>query len=141
MAELNLDSETNQTCTFCLIVNDQDELTKVIKANKELVCFRDIFPAAPHHYLVVPKQHIHSCLSLHKGDIDLVKRMVEMGKAVLHDQGIADMKDISLGFHQPPYTSVDHLHLHVLAPASQISMDKKYKFIPSSIRKNICGCI
>ncbi|XP_056284020.1 adenosine 5'-monophosphoramidase HINT3-like [Pseudoliparis swirei] len=134
MAELNSGPETVETCIFCLIADDKDKETEVIKKNKELVCFRDISPAAPHHYLVIPKQHIHSCFLLHRGHVDLVERMVEMGKAVLCDQGMADMKDIRLGFHQPPYTSIDHLHLHVLAPASQIYLDKKYKFNPCSNR-------
>ncbi|XP_076611686.1 adenosine 5'-monophosphoramidase HINT3-like [Chaetodon auriga] len=126
--------EIDETCIFCLIADDRDEETEVIKKNEELVCFRDISPAAPHHYLVVPKQHIHSCFSLHWGHIGLVKRMAEMGKAVLKDQGITDMTDVRLGFHQPPYTSVDHLHLHVLAPTSQISVHKEYKFIPRTDR-------
>jgi hypothetical protein len=34
-----------------------------------------------------------------------------------------------IGFHQPPYISVDHLHLHVLAPASRIDDNMLYKFI------------
>ncbi|XP_075940707.1 uncharacterized protein LOC142942316 isoform X2 [Anarhichas minor] len=131
MAKFHSDSstETVTTCIFCLIAHDQDKETEVIKKSKKLVCFRDIVPAAPHHYLVVPKQHIHSCFSLQSRHIHLVEKMAEMGKAVLHDQGITDMKDIRLGFHQPPYTSVDHLHLHVLAPASQIYKDMEYKFI------------
>ncbi|XP_029281321.1 histidine triad nucleotide-binding protein 3-like isoform X2 [Cottoperca gobio] len=127
-------SLTDQTCVFCLIANDQDKETEVIKKNKELVCFRDIDPAAPHHYLVVPIQHIESCCSLHTGHLGLVERMAEMGKAVLQDQGITNMKDIQLGFHQPPYTSVNHLHLHVLAPTSQIYKHMMYKFIPGTYR-------
>ncbi|AWP20004.1 putative apoptosis-stimulating of p53 protein 1-like [Scophthalmus maximus] len=55
-----------------------------------------------------------------------------MGRAVLREQGIIDMKDVRLGFHQPPYISVNHLHLHVLAPASQISEYMIYKFIPGT---------
>lgn len=58
--------------------------------------------------------------------------MAEMGRAVLREQGIIDMKDVRLGFHQPPYISVNHLHLHVLAPASQISEYMIYKFIPGT---------
>ncbi|XP_034755672.1 LOW QUALITY PROTEIN: histidine triad nucleotide-binding protein 3-like [Etheostoma cragini] len=123
-----------ETCIFCLISNDQDKETQVIKKNEELVCFRDIYPAAPHHYLVVPIQHIHSCLSLHSGHIGLVKRMAEMGKTVLHEQGVTDMEDIRLGFHQPPFTSVNHLHLHVLAPSSQIFKHMQYKFLPGTLR-------
>ncbi|XP_062293508.1 adenosine 5'-monophosphoramidase HINT3-like [Scomber scombrus] len=121
-----------QSCMFCLIAHGQDKKPEIIQKNNELVCFRDICPAAPHHYLVIPKQHICSCLSMHRGHINLVERMVEMGKAVLLDQGITDMKDIRLGFHQPPYISVNHLHLHVIAPASQISKSLGYKFIPGT---------
>ncbi|XP_032399069.1 LOW QUALITY PROTEIN: histidine triad nucleotide-binding protein 3-like [Etheostoma spectabile] len=127
-------NEIYETCIFCMISNDQDKETQVIKKNEELVCFRDIDPAAPHHYLVVPIQHIHSCLSLHSGHVGLVKRMAEMGKTVLHEQGVTEMEDIRLGFHQPPFTSVNHLHLHVLAPTSQIFKHMQYKFIPGTHR-------
>ncbi|XP_054474808.1 adenosine 5'-monophosphoramidase HINT3-like [Anoplopoma fimbria] len=139
MAELNSKSrtETVESCIFCSIANEQDQMTEVIKKNEELVCFRDIVPAAPHHYLVVSKEHISSCFSLQRRHVDLVERMAEMGKAVLHDQGITNMKDIRMGFHQPPYTSVKHLHLHVLAPASKIYKILEYKFIPASDRKNV----
>ncbi|XP_033505078.2 adenosine 5'-monophosphoramidase HINT3-like [Epinephelus lanceolatus] len=126
--------EIDETCIFCLIANEQDKETRIIKKNMELVCFRDIWPAAPHHYLVVPIEHIHSCFSLHQGHIDLVERMAEMGRAVLHDRGITDTNDMRLGFHQPPFTSVDHLHLHVLAPASKICKYLEFKFIPRSYR-------
>ncbi|XP_022593522.1 histidine triad nucleotide-binding protein 3-like isoform X1 [Seriola dumerili] len=121
-----------EDCIFCLIANNQDKEAEVVKKNKELVCFRDIDPAAPHHYLVIPIHHIHSCLSLQRDHIGLVERMAEMGKAVLREQGITDMMDIRLGFHKPPYISVDHLHLHVLAPSSQISNYMIYKFIPGT---------
>ncbi|KAM9339083.1 adenosine 5'-monophosphoramidase HINT3-like [Symphorus nematophorus] len=130
----NSSKDIDESCIFCLIANDRDEETQIIKKDKELVCFRDIYPAAPHHYLVVPVQHIESCNSLHRGHIGLVERMAEMGKAVLRERGITDTEDIRLGFHQPPYTSVDHLHLHVLAPSSQISQYLEYKFVPKTYR-------
>ncbi|XP_028295758.1 histidine triad nucleotide-binding protein 3-like [Gouania willdenowi] len=121
-------------CIFCLIANEEDKEAEVIQRSNELVCFKDICPAAPHHYLVVPRKHIMSCLLLNKEQIGLVEKMAEMGKDVLRARGVTDMNDISLGFHQPPYTSVDHLHLHVLAPKSQISTLFAHKFIPDSPR-------
>ena len=36
-----------------------------------MVCFRDIYPAAPHHFLVIPRKHIKSCSSLTKKDAPL----------------------------------------------------------------------
>lgn len=117
-------------CIFCFISQGNDKATEILKENEELVCFRDIYPAAPHHYLVIPKEHIVSCLSLQLCHQSLVERMTEMGKAVLQEQGVTDMKDMKMGFHIPPYTSVDHLHLHVVTPSSQISKELLYKFIP-----------
>ncbi|KAM9704587.1 adenosine 5'-monophosphoramidase HINT3-like isoform 2-T2 [Menidia menidia] len=123
---------TDEGCLFCLIASDKDKEAEVIKQSKELVCFKDICPAAPHHYLVVPKQHIHSCQSLNRRHISLVERMTELGTAVLREQGITDMADVRFGFHKPPFISVDHLHLHVLAPSSKISTSMIYKFTPGT---------
>ncbi|XP_071399836.1 adenosine 5'-monophosphoramidase HINT3-like isoform X2 [Centroberyx affinis] len=136
-------SDINEDCIFCLIASGQDKYTEIIHKNNELVCFRDICPAAPHHYLIIPRQHILSCFSLHCKHVGLIERMADMGKAVLRDQGITDLKDIRLGFHRPPYTSVDHLHLHVLAPASQISQHMVHKFLPGTDRfvKTIYGSV
>lgn len=67
-------------------------------------------------------------------DVKLVNRMAEMGRSVLQANGITDMNDIRLGFHKPPYTSVPHIHLHVLAPASKISEYMEHKFQPGTDR-------
>ncbi|KAJ8356876.1 hypothetical protein SKAU_G00196700 [Synaphobranchus kaupii] len=96
----------------------------------ELCCFRDLEPGAEHHYLVVPNRHIDSCISLRKEHVPLVEKMVEMGKAVLLKHHVADLADIRMGFHVPPFYSVPHLHLHVLAPASQMNLRSLYNYGP-----------
>ncbi|XP_037837491.1 histidine triad nucleotide-binding protein 3-like isoform X2 [Kryptolebias marmoratus] len=126
------EEDVDESCIFCLIAHNRDEETKIIKQNKELVCFRDVFPVAPHHFLVIPREHIHSCHSLNRKHIKLVEQMVELGRAALRDQGITNMEDVRLGFHKPPFISVGHLHLHVLAPASHISQLMTYKFTPGT---------
>ncbi|XP_043076300.1 histidine triad nucleotide-binding protein 3 isoform X2 [Puntigrus tetrazona] len=95
-------------------------LSRLLHEDEDIVCFQDIDPGAPHHYLVIPKKHIHSCLSLKADDINLVKKMADMGREVLKAKNVTDLEDISLGFHVPPYITVPHLHLHVLAPFSQV---------------------
>ncbi|XP_033846479.1 adenosine 5'-monophosphoramidase HINT3-like [Periophthalmus magnuspinnatus] len=120
----------DEDCIFCIISKGEDKETEILKQDEELMCFRDINPAAPHHYLIIPKVHIVSCLCLQWYHHSLVERMAEMGKAVLLEQGVSDMTDIKLGFHIPPYTSVNHLHLHVVAPTEHISHYLRYKFTP-----------
>ena len=53
------------------------------------------------------------------------------GKEVLIEKG-GDVNDVRLGFHLPPFNSVSHLHLHVLSPASEISLIGRLIFRPNS---------
>ncbi|XP_039603747.1 histidine triad nucleotide-binding protein 3 [Polypterus senegalus] len=106
-------------CIFCKIVA-QEINTELLYLDEELVCFKDIKPGAPYHFLVVPADHVGNCKTLTREHIPLVKKMVEVGKKMLHQNNVTDPNDIRLGFHWPPFCSVAHLHLHVLAPVSQM---------------------
>uniref|UniRef100_A0A8B9FEG5 Adenosine 5'-monophosphoramidase HINT3 n=1 Tax=Amazona collaria TaxID=241587 RepID=A0A8B9FEG5_9PSIT len=108
-------------CVFCRIARSEEPGTALLSSEYEdLACFRDCRPGAPHHYLVVPVEHMGNCKTLKKEHIPLVKRMMEVGKAVLHRNNFSDLNDVRMGFHWPPFCSISHLHLHVLAPASQL---------------------
>ncbi|XP_037246854.1 adenosine 5'-monophosphoramidase HINT3 [Falco biarmicus] len=108
-------------CVFCRIARREEPGTALLSCEYEdLVCFRDIKPDAPHHYLVVPVEHMENCKTLKTEHIPIVKRMMEVGKAVLQKNNFSDLNDIRMGFHWPPFCSIAHLHLHVLAPASQL---------------------
>ncbi|XP_051732434.1 adenosine 5'-monophosphoramidase HINT3 [Ctenopharyngodon idella] len=122
------DDYLEETCIFCTIANGDDPYTEILAEDEDIVCFKDINPGAPHHYLVIPKKHIYSCLSLQADDISLVRRMAEMGRDVLKAKDVTDLEDISQGFHVPPYITVPHLHLHVLAPFSEIFIWSKEKY-------------
>ncbi|XP_075718454.1 adenosine 5'-monophosphoramidase HINT3 [Rhinoderma darwinii] len=107
-------------CIFCKISNNQEGDCELLYSDEELVCFKDIRPGAPHHYLVVPKKHVGNCKTLTTDDVQLVQKMVEVAKNMLQRNSVTSLEDIRLGFHWPPFCSISHLHLHVLAPASQL---------------------
>ena len=39
---------------------------------------------------------------------------------------------IRTGFHWPPFTTVNHLHLHVISPVQTMSFKKNMMFKPNS---------
>lgn len=44
-----------------------------------------------------------------------------------------DLNDASFGFHWPPFNSIKHLHMHGIAPASNMSFLSKCMFKPLNV--------
>uniref|UniRef100_A0A3Q3IPB3 HIT domain-containing protein n=2 Tax=Monopterus albus TaxID=43700 RepID=A0A3Q3IPB3_MONAL len=121
----------NEDCLFCRIVNNQTD-TEILLSDDELVCFRDTKPGATHHYLVVSRTHINNCKTLQADRIPLVERMEEMGRRILKKNKVSDLNDVRMGFHVPPFSSVPHLHLHALAPATTMNSRSQLRYGPQS---------
>jgi diadenosine tetraphosphate (Ap4A) HIT family hydrolase len=96
----------------------------------DLLAFEDMHERAPLHGLIIPKRFIGGVFDLSTPtDLKLLEEMQHMAEKLLHDQHPAALLsgDYTLCFHIPPFNSVDHLHLHVLAPASE--MKTYFRFI------------
>ncbi|KAL3817118.1 hypothetical protein ACHAXA_009949 [Cyclostephanos tholiformis] len=97
----------------------------------ELLAFRDRSPKAEFHALVIPKRFVPNVYSLVPGDendLDLVRdmRCMALGLLECHQPNAYATDDYVLCYHVPPFNSVDHLHLHVLAPASGMGWMYRY---------------
>ncbi|XP_052025743.1 adenosine 5'-monophosphoramidase HINT3 isoform X2 [Apodemus sylvaticus] len=87
----------DSNCVFCRVAAGQEPETELFPCeNEDLVCFKDIKPAALYHYLVVPKKHIGSCKELNKDHIEMVESMVAAGKTMLERNNFTDFTDVRL---------------------------------------------
>uniref|UniRef100_A0A7S3DDR5 HIT domain-containing protein n=1 Tax=Palpitomonas bilix TaxID=652834 RepID=A0A7S3DDR5_9EUKA len=100
-------------CTFCSIAKGENE-TRVIKEVGDLMIFESKGNAARGHFLVCPKNHVWSCISLQENErgADMAKRMLEEGKRFMEEKFPGEEKQRKYVFHKPPRNSIDHLHLH-----------------------------
>lgn len=58
--------------------------------------------------------------------------MQEQLRQLLSSKGV-NMDDVSYGFHWPPFNSIDHLHMHAIAPASKMRFTAKIVFKPINL--------
>ncbi len=99
-------------CLFCKI-HTGEESGRIEYEDEKFVVFHTIDPATHLHLLVTPRQHITSIRSL-KGleGAKLIRELIDIGKRALKEE---NCKNAKFCFHIPPYTSIDHLHLHAIA--------------------------
>ncbi|XP_050706472.1 adenosine 5'-monophosphoramidase HINT3-like [Eriocheir sinensis] len=123
-------SSTRAKCLFCRIC-DGLEPSNIVHQDEEFVVFPDIRPAAPHHFLVVTREHITDPKCLTKEHIPTVEKMMALSKEVLVTQG-GSPDTARLGFHWPPFHTVSHLHLHIIAPESEMGLIGRAMFKANS---------
>ena len=114
-----------ESCIFCQIASGQKPETELLYNNDQYICFRDIRPVSKHHYLIVPIAHHPEAKYLTQGHTGMVQQMIDVGRNVLRTQG-GDLDDCRMGFHWPPFTSVKHLHLHIISPVSEMGFFNKH---------------
>jgi diadenosine tetraphosphate (Ap4A) HIT family hydrolase len=85
-----------------------------------LTAFYDVNPSAELHLLIIPNAHLGSIKTLKQSHAGLIQDMLDLGERLFAEsamQRMGDAKRPIMGFHVPPFTSVAHLHLHVLGGA------------------------
>ncbi|XP_011506025.1 PREDICTED: histidine triad nucleotide-binding protein 3-like [Ceratosolen solmsi marchali] len=118
-------------CIFCKILR-KEEPGESVYENEDIVCIKDINPASTHHYLIIPKIHIANAKVLKKENEELYDKMIA-SVDVISDRFGLEKSSLRTGFHWPPFTTVGHLHLHVISPVENMSFVKNIMFKPNSL--------
>ncbi|MDR6212587.1 histidine triad nucleotide-binding protein [Paracidovorax wautersii] len=104
-------------CLFCKIVRGQIPSKKVYE-DEDVFAFHDIHPAAPVHFLMVPKAHVHSMAGVTEVHAALLGKMMVLAPRLALEQGCNPYPDggyrIVVNTGTEGGQEVHHLHLHVM---------------------------
>ncbi|EKX37765.1 hypothetical protein GUITHDRAFT_154878 [Guillardia theta CCMP2712] len=102
----------------------------VVFDSESFIVIKDRSPASKLHLQVIPKipPVPRDVTSLTKEHSFMVESMHNVAVKQLKDHGY-DIGESIIGFHIPPFISVPHLHMHVIAPSSSIVFWKRLKYL------------
>jgi len=76
-------------CLFCRIVA-RETLADIEYEDDAVLAFKDIYPKAPVHLLIVPKRHIASIMELQPGDAEVIGRCLLAARRLGESKGFAE---------------------------------------------------
>lgn len=102
-------------CVFCRIVSRQSE-ADIEYEDDAVLAFKDIYPKAPVHVLIVPKRHIDSVMAMEPSDAEALGRCVLAARRLGEAKGFTE-RGYRLRINCGPDGGqiVYHVHLHFLA--------------------------
>ena len=101
-------------CLFCKIVNGEIPSTKLYEDDK-ILAFEDIYPVAPVHFLVIPKEHVATLDDVGKEHSEVLAHMLLKGAELARAKGIAEAgyRQV-INCREQGGQVVFHLHLHII---------------------------
>ncbi|MGH8807772.1 MAG: histidine triad nucleotide-binding protein [Noviherbaspirillum sp.] len=111
------------SCIFCKIVAKQIP-TETLYEDEDVIAFHDHNPAAPVHFLIVPKQHIATLADCDESHAPLLSKMLLLAPKLAQQQGCGyspDENGSAAGGFKTLFNTgpnggqeVYHLHVHVI---------------------------
>ena len=100
-------------CIFCKIVRGEIPSKKVYE-DANVFAFHDIHPAAPVHFMLVPKQHIDSLADVEDKHRSLLGEMMLLIPRLAKEQGCTDGFRTVINTGRVGGQEVHHLHVHII---------------------------
>ena len=101
----------NNDCIFCKIVHRKIP-ADIIFENKDFLVFKDLYPKATTHLLIIPKQHIDSLSHLQDDHKNLAAEMLFLLPAIAKDVGLTGFRTV-INTGAAGGQEIDHLHFHL----------------------------
>ena len=101
-------------CLFCKIINGEIPSEKIYE-DETVYAFYDISPAAPVHFLVIPKQHIKSADEITSENSAVIAHIFEVIAKLAKQLGLENGYRVVNNCGKDGGQTVDHMHFHVLA--------------------------
>ncbi len=100
-------------CIFCKIARREIPSNKIYE-DKEILAFNDINPAAPVHFLLIPKLHIDSLADVQDNHQNLLGKMLLLAQKLAKKQGCEDGFRTIINTGRVGGQEVFHLHFHII---------------------------
>ena len=102
-------------CLFCRIVA-RESVADIEYEDDAVLAFKDIYPKAPVHVLIVPKHHVESIQTMTATDVDAIGRCLLAARTIGERKGFGDRGyRVSINCGPEGGQVVPHVHFHFLA--------------------------
>jgi histidine triad (HIT) family protein len=104
---------TEEHCLFCQIVR-REKPAEIVYEDATVTAFKDKYPHAPVHLLIVPRKHIRSINDLVAEDSGIVSAMIFKAKDLALEFGVSPTGyRLSFNVERGAGQVIWHLHLHL----------------------------
>lgn len=100
-------------CIFCKIAA-KDIPAQTVYEDDEMLCFKDIRPAAPVHLLLIPKVHFDSLAHATPEHQTLLGKMMLKVPQIAETAGLTDGFKTLINTGKGGGQEVFHLHIHIM---------------------------
>jgi len=101
-------------CIFCQIANHTLP-AQILYEDEFVVVIHDIHPLAPHHLLVIPKEHFDSINQIPEDQEALLGKLLLIARKVAFSQNIGESGyRLVINTGREGGQTVMHLHIHIL---------------------------
>ena len=100
-------------CIFCKIAAKEIP-AGVVYEDDDMLCFKDINPAAPVHLLLIPKVHFDSLAHAQPEHEALLGRMMKKVPQIAAEAGLSNGFKTQINTGKGGGQEVFHLHIHIM---------------------------